>query len=248
MERWIGRTALVSGAYIGIGGGISKALIKHGINVVGCARNLEKLKDFGAKLEGPGTFLPIQCDVSQEAEVLAMFKIAKEKFGGVDICINNAGVSYATSILEGKVEHWKSILDVHVLGLSICSREAVKSMKEKGIDDGHIINIGSVLGQFVPKAYHHYSAAKFALKALTEGTRNEICAAGKNFRVTELAPGIVQTDMPNRVHGPEFAKELHSSLRVLQPEDVADSVVYILSAPPHVQITKLMIETTDPWP
>ena len=75
MERWIGRTALVTGAYIGIGGGISKALIKHGMNVVGCARNFEKLKDFEATLTGPGLFVPVKCDVSQEAEVVTMFKV-----------------------------------------------------------------------------------------------------------------------------------------------------------------------------
>ncbi len=75
MERWVGRTALVTGAYIGIGGGITKALIKHGMNVVGCARNFEKLKDFGTTLTGPGSFLPVQCDVSKEAEVIDMFKV-----------------------------------------------------------------------------------------------------------------------------------------------------------------------------
>ena len=174
-------------------------------------------------------------------------KIAKDKFGGIDVCINNAGLAYNTSILEGKVEQWSSIFNVNVLGLTICSREAVKSMKEKGIDDGHIINIGSIVGQYLPthEASNVFSATKFAL---TEGTRNEIRAVGKNFRVTELSPGLVETDILNRSHGAEFSEKLYSSLRALKPGDIADSVVYILSAPPHVQITRLIIETTDPWP
>ena len=101
MERWAGRTALITGAYSGIGGGISRALIKHGMNVVGCARDMEKLENFARTLEGPGTFVPVRCDVSQEAEVIAMVQIAKEKFGGVDVCINNAGLNHATPLLQG---------------------------------------------------------------------------------------------------------------------------------------------------
>ena len=79
MERWSGRTALITGAYSGIGGGISKSLIKHGMNVVGCGRNFDKLQEFGGTLEGPGTFVPVQCDISQEADVVAMMEIAKDK-------------------------------------------------------------------------------------------------------------------------------------------------------------------------
>ncbi len=87
------------------------------------------------------------------------------------------------------------------------------------------------------------------MRALTEGMRNEIRALGKNFRVTEISPGLTETDMSYRARGAEAAKKLYSSLRCLQPQDIADSVVYILSAPPHVQITELTIDTTDklPW-
>ena len=153
--------------------------------------------------------------------------------------------------MEGKVDEWKSLLDINVLGLTICTREAVQSMKEKGIDDGHIINIGSLVGQYIPKdmsVAHFYSGTKFALKALTQGTRNEVRAVGKNFRVTELSPGLVETDLAVKSLGPEAAKEFYASRRCLQPKDLADAVVYILSAPPHAQVTKLIIETTDKFP
>ena len=151
----------------------------------------------------------------------------------------------------GKVDEWKSLLDIHVLGLTICTREAVKSMKEKGIDDGHVINIGSLTGQKVPQGLDHvnfYSATKFAVKALTEATRNELHAVGKNFRVTELVPGVTETDIFSRSLGPQAAKEFCSRFRCLQPDDIAESVVYILSAPPHVQITMLIIDTIEPFP
>ena len=124
-------------------------------------------------------------------------------------------------------------------------------MKEKGIGDGHIINIGSIFGQYVPKEFHSsnmYTACKVATKALTEGTRNELSAVGKNFRVTELSPGYVETEFDTRMRGAEAAEKGKGDIKCMQPEDIADSVIYILGAPPHVQVTTLVIETTEPWP
>ncbi len=121
MDRWIGRTAVVSRAHSGIGAGISKALITHGMNVIGCARNIERLEEFSDNIKGPGTFVPVKCDVTKEQEVIQMMKLAEEKFGGIDVCINNSGLNHATTILEGNVEDWKSIMETNFLGASICT-------------------------------------------------------------------------------------------------------------------------------
>ena len=103
MERWSGRTALVTGCSAGIGAAISRALIRHGVNVVGCARRFEKLQEFSKSLEGQGKFLPVQCDVSNEGQVMNMLQQANDRFNGVDICINNAGLNYPSTLLDGKV-------------------------------------------------------------------------------------------------------------------------------------------------
>ena len=107
----------MTGAHSGIGAAITKALIKHQMNVIGCARNFDKLKEFADGLEGPGTFVPVKCDVAKEDEVIEMMKIAKEKFGGVDVCVNNAASNYNTTILEGSVEDWKRIVEANILGM-----------------------------------------------------------------------------------------------------------------------------------
>ncbi len=248
MDKWSGKTALVTGAYSGIGGAISEAMIKQGMNVVGCGRNIERLKDFASSLNGPGQFIPVKCDISIEEEVLDMFKTAKQKLGGIHVCINNAGLNFDTTLLEGKTDDWKKVLDINVIGLSVCTREAVKSMRENNIDDGHIINIGSLGGLRLEKDYHAahmYYASKFAVRALTEGTRNEVRDAGTNIRVSLISPGVVETEFQYRMRGPEKAKKMYGSIQTMEPKDIADSVVYVLSAPLHVQVTQLTIETTD---
>ncbi len=198
-------------------------------------------------------FIPVRCDITKESDIIEMFKVAKERFNGIDICVNNAGLNTTinSSLLEGNVENWETMLKTNILGYTICTREAVKSMKEKGIDDGHIINIGGTLGHYIiPKGgepYHFYSGTKYAVRALTEGTRNEVRSVGKNFRVTHISPGITETEIHQPL-GEEVVKKMLTSMRCLQPEDVGDSVLYALSAPPHVQITELIIDTTDTLP
>ena len=100
-------------------------------------------------------------------------------------------MSKFASLTDGSVDEWKAMLDTNVLGFAICTREAIKSMKEKGIDDGHLVTIGSTLAHYViPRGgepLNLYCGTKFAARALTKGTRNEVRLAGKNFRVTHIS-------------------------------------------------------------
>ena len=105
MDRWVGKLALVTGASVGIGCAIAENLVKQGVNVVGCARNIEKLKEIEKKLEKEsGKFHPFQCDLRKEDDILSMFKFIKEKFGALHICVNNAGLAHKASLLEGSTE------------------------------------------------------------------------------------------------------------------------------------------------
>ena len=248
MEKWIGRVALVTGSSAGIGAAVASALVDHGMNVIGCGRNIDKLNEFKETMKGKGTFTPIQCDVTSESSVISMFEEAKSKFGGIDVLINNAGLNKDTTLLGGATEDWRTVLDTNIVGLSICAREGFKSMKAKGADDGYIVNVGSIGGHVVAKhshVSHMYSGSKFAVRALTEGLRNEVRDAGTNIRVTHLSPGVVETEFRFRMQGAEAAKKFYASLRCLQGKDIADAVVYVLSTPPHVQVTELTINTTD---
>nr|CAD7415027.1 unnamed protein product [Timema poppensis] len=142
MLRWSGRVAVVTGASSGIGRSIAEELVKKGLQVVGLARRLDRLEELRDEVQNaPGKLYPIKCDITSEEDILAAFEWTKEHLNGVDILVNNAGVGTIQTLIENTTSELRKILDVNVLGLSICTREAVKSMRERGVDDGHIINI-----------------------------------------------------------------------------------------------------------
>ncbi|XP_063348458.1 dehydrogenase/reductase SDR family member 11-like isoform X1 [Pelmatolapia mariae] len=244
MERWRGRVALVTGASVGIGAAIAVELVRLGMKVVGCARDVGKIQKLAAECQSaghPGVLVPFKCDLSKEEEILAMFAAIKEQHKGVDVCINNAGLAHPEPLLSGKTSGWKNMMDVNILGLSICTREAYQSMKERNVDDGHIINLNSMSGHRVlPSATtHFYTATKFAVTALTEGLRQELRAEKTHIRATSISPGLVETEFGQRLFkdDPDKAAGLYSEYKPLEAKDVASSVVYVLSAPPHVQHT-----------
>ncbi|XP_060563185.1 dehydrogenase/reductase SDR family member 11-like isoform X1 [Ruditapes philippinarum] len=251
MEKWVGRVALVTGASAGFGESIAKRLVEYGMKVVGCARNIEKIQSLSESLkDSKGSLTAIRCDISKEDEILAMFEKIKKDLGGVDVCINNAGLSYNAPLLSGTTEQWRHMLDINVLGLCICSREAVKSMRERGVDDGHIVLMSSMSGhRVVPNAshIHFYAATKFAVKALTEGLRNEVCALKSHIRVTSISPGLAKTEFSHRLFKDDLeqADKRYSGIQAMTADDVTDSVIYALAAPTHVQVHDILVRPTE---
>uniref|UniRef100_UPI0037E81F46 dehydrogenase/reductase SDR family member 11-like n=1 Tax=Semicossyphus pulcher TaxID=241346 RepID=UPI0037E81F46 len=252
MDRWRGRVALVTGASVGIGAAIAKELVRHGMKVVGCARDVEKIQKLAAECQSvghSGVLVPMKCDLSNEEEILSMFSAIKEQHKGVDVCINNAGLAHLETLLNGKTSGWKNMLDVNVIGLCICTREAYQSMKERNVDDGHIVNINSMSGHRVVSnaATHFYSSTKFAVTALTEALRQELREANTHIRATCISPGLVDTEFAPRLFrdNAEKAVEIFSNLKALEAIDVANSVTYVLSAPPHVQIGDIQMRPTE---
>ncbi|XP_050985463.1 dehydrogenase/reductase SDR family member 11b [Labeo rohita] len=252
MDRWKGRVAVVTGASVGIGAAIAKSLVQHGMKVVGCARNVEQIEKLAAECvrsEFSGTLFPYKCDLTVEDDMLSMFSWIKGQHQGVDVCINNAGLALPELLLSGKTSGWKTMMDVNVIALSVCTREAYQSMKERNIDDGHIININSMSGHRVVNnaVTHFYTASKFAVTALTEGLRQELREAKTHIRATCISPGLVETEFAYRLFSEEQEKAAatYKSIKCLQADDIADAVVYVLSAPPHVQIGDIQMRPVE---
>ncbi|XP_016321039.1 dehydrogenase/reductase SDR family member 11-like [Sinocyclocheilus anshuiensis] len=252
MDRWRGRVALVTGASVGIGAEIAKSLVQHGMKVVGCARNMEQIQKLAAECVSSGfsgTLIPYKCDLSVEDDMLSMFSWIKVQHQGIDVCINNAGLALQGPLLSGKTSAWRTIMDVNVIALSVCTREAYQSMKERKVDDGHIININSICGHRVVNNAdaHFYTASKYAVTALTEGLRQELREAKTHIRATCISPGLVETEFAYRLfsENPEIAVATYKSVKCLQADDIANAVVYVLSAPPHVQIGDIEITPVE---
>ncbi|XP_055729614.1 dehydrogenase/reductase SDR family member 11-like isoform X2 [Salvelinus fontinalis] len=196
-----------------------------------------------------GTLIPYKCDLSCEEDILSMFSAIKTLHQGVDVCINNAGLAHNEPLLSGKTDGWRNMIDVNVLALSICTREAYQSMKERNVDDGHIININSMGGhRMVPSADEHfYCATKYAVTALTEGLRQELREAKTHIRATCISPGIVETEFAFRHHNsdPEKAAAVYESIKCLKAQDIASAVTYVLGTPPHVQIGEVQMRPVE---
>ncbi|RXG54088.1 Dehydrogenase/reductase SDR family member 11, partial [Armadillidium vulgare] len=142
MERWVGRVALVTGASSGIGAALCESLVRSGMKVVGIARGVEQIKSLSENLKGSkGSLLPLKCDLTKEADIRNVFDTIKKELGGVDICVNNAGLTNGKGILDSTVEEMHELSNVNVIALCLCSQLAILSMRERGVDDGHVINV-----------------------------------------------------------------------------------------------------------
>jgi len=247
MQRWIGKVALITGVSSGVGKETARRLLQNGVKVVGCGRRKDALQDVKDEMGTLGELMTVQCDVAEEEEVKSMFASINSKYGGVEICINNAGLSKDCPILSGSSEDWQTVMDVNVMGLLRVTRESVASMKSKGAKEGHIININSLSGHRVlPYAPNHvYSASKHAVTAITQGTRNELLSELPNLlcRVSQISPGLIQTPFVESAVGAEKAKPLFSGYQPLKPEDIAEIVISQLSLPQTVQVQDVLVRS-----
>ncbi|XP_062887385.1 dehydrogenase/reductase SDR family member 11a isoform X1 [Mobula hypostoma] len=247
MERWNGRVALVTGASVGIGAAVARALVQHGMIVVGCARRVDKIEKLAAECESAGysgTLIPYKCDLTSEEEILSMFSAIKTLHQGVDVCINNAGLAHPEPLLSGRTEFWRNMIDVNVIAMAICTREAYQSMKERNIDDGHIININSITGHISHPSnlIHFYGLTKYAVTALTDGLRYELCDQSSNIRATSISPGMVDTEFIHHMleNTSTSPFQLHGGMKILTGEDISSAVIFALSAPPHMNVGEII--------
>ncbi|XP_070185743.1 dehydrogenase/reductase SDR family member 11-like isoform X2 [Littorina saxatilis] len=251
MDRWVGRVALVTGASSGIGHSVAKALVTLGMKVVGCARTVEPIQVLAREMQNQqGSLTAIRCDISKEAEVKNLFQtICKhKKLGTIHVIVNSAGLAHEAPLLSGDTSQWRSMLDVNILGTLTCTREAVNLMEEQGVDDGHIFLLNSMSGHRVlaNKNIHFYGSTKYMITALTEGIRNELREKKTQTRVTAISPAVVETNFFGRMYNDtDRAQEFLSSAKFLEAKDVADAVIYALTAPPHVQVHDILMRATE---
>jgi 17beta-estradiol 17-dehydrogenase / 3beta-hydroxysteroid 3-dehydrogenase len=240
-----GKVALVTGASSGIGQHIAKALVQEGMIVIGCARREARLTQLADSLTTEkGSFITKVCDLRDTASILTLFQQVREEYGGIDVLINNAGLGHKAPLVSGGTELWREILEVNVLALCVCTREAIADMRLRG-DSGYVIHISSMSAHRVPTNSGMYSASKFAVRSLTEGLRQELRALESSIRVSSISPGFVETEFAEKYSGSkEIARQTYSKYKVLQANDIAEQTLFLLKSPPHVEIHDLLVRPT----
>lgn len=250
MDRWKDRVALVTGASSGTGRAIARELVRNGMRVAICARRKGRLQGLQRELAGKGgEILSVPTDLRDEVQIIGLFDTIRKRWGGVDVLVNNAGLGHNASLVDGKTDDWREMFELNVLALSICTREAVKDMRQRCYD-GYVIHISSMSGHrqapsIKGTSMYMYNATKYAVRALTEGLRRELREMGSGIRVTAISPGVMETEWAAKFHRSEgAAKEIFDERKVIQPEDIASIVRYVLSGPPHIQIHDILVRYT----
>jgi len=251
---------LVTGASVGIGQKIAEDLARNGMNVVACARSVGKIEELAKKVAADskaGKIYAVKCDLTKEQDILQLFKFIEDKVKHVDVLVNNAGLANPDDLLTGRTDKWREMLDLNVLGLSICAREALRLMEKNKIDDGHIININSMGGhQIFPNfpSSHFYGATKHMVTALSKALNAELRQKKTKIRVTNLSPGGVESEFGKSMNAASAGSETPADMiamasylqfPMLAPKDISDGVLYVVGAPAHVAIHELIIAPTE---
>ena len=227
--------AVVTGASSGIGAATVVALGRRGYQIVAGARRLARVRRVVGDL---GVALPL--DVTDEESIDQFVSAVSEKFGRIDVLVNNAGLALGLNpIAEARDEDWIEMWEVNVLGLMRMTRSSLPLLRKA--KHGHIVNLGSIAGFETYKGGAGYTASKHAVRAMSRTMRLEL--NGEPIRVTEIAPGMVETEFSTvRFRGDrKAAKAVYQGVKPLVAEDIAECIVFAVTRPPHVDIDEIVI-------
>lgn len=227
-----GSIAIVTGASKGIGKAVAEHLALHGVTVVLAARNRELLNGVAQGIVAAGGKADaIVTDVTSEHSVKNLVLEVRKRYGRIDILINNAGVGIFTNVVDMTMQQFDDMMNVNLKGVFLCSRAVLPAMKEQ--HRGEIVNIASLAGKNSFAGGSVYSATKWGLIGFSRSLMLEV--RDDNIRVVTIAPGSVNTG---------FADKERNEPTIIQPEDVAETVVFALTMPGRVNVSEIDIRPT----
>jgi len=245
MAKLDGKVAVVTGASSGIGEATVRSLAAEGATVVAAARRKERLDGLvGEITKGDGNAIAVECDVTDEEQAHGLVQRAVEEHRRIDILVNNAGVMLLSTVGKGLSDQWRQMFEVNVMGVLYVTDAGIAVMKEQG--SGHIVNVSSVAGRKVTRdSSGVYAGSKHAVHAISEGLRQELLE--DNIRVTIVAPGAVETELPDHITDEDARESLSGlmSLERLQAEDIANAIVYAVTQPARVSVNEILIRPTQ---
>ena len=241
-----GKTAIVTGASSGIGEATSRALAAAGARVAAVARRQDRLDTLVEDIvKSGGDAIAVTGDVTDRETCAAVVERVIQTWGRIDILVNNAGLMLLGPVLGASFEDWDRMLELNLRAALTMTHNVVPHMIDR--KSGDIVNISSVAGRTTRAGSAVYNATKWGLNAFTDTLRQELAQQKTGIRTTLIEPGAADTEL--RSHNtPEIQQQQQTrfaGLTVLQPDDVARTILFAVTQPPHVSINEILIRPTD---
>jgi NADP-dependent 3-hydroxy acid dehydrogenase YdfG len=236
------KVVVITGASSGLGEATARALSAQGARVVLGARRADRIQALARELTGGGgTALALTTDVTDRAQVRNLVDAAVRECGRIDVMINNAGLMPQAPLERLRIDEWDRMIDVNIKGVLYGIAAALPHMMQQKA--GHFINVSSVAGHKVGPGSAVYAATKHAVRALSEGLRQEVKAY--NIRTTVISPGAVATELPNSTTEPDTAERIRKVYEIAIPaHSFARAVVFAISQPDDVDINEILFRPT----
>ncbi len=237
-----GKVVVITGASSGLGEATARLLSAQGATVVLGARRVNRIQALANELKASeGKATAIATDVTQCDQVKKLVDAAVQAFGRIDVMINNAGLMPQAPLERLKIDEWDRMIDVNIKGVLYGIAAALPYMKQQKA--GHIINVSSVAGHKVGPGFAVYAATKHAVRALSEGLRQEV--KPYNIRTTVVSPGAVATKLPNSTTEPDVAEKVRKAYEIAIPaESFARAVTFAMSQPEDVDVNEILFRPT----
>jgi NADP-dependent 3-hydroxy acid dehydrogenase YdfG len=237
MQKVTDKVVLVTGASSGIGEAIARTLAAAGATLVLGARRIERINALAAEIAGAGgTALAVPVDVTDREDVQSFAAAALDAYGRIDVMINNAGVMPLSPMASLKVDEWDRMVDVNIKGVLHGIAAVLPAMNRQRL--GHIINMASIGGLHVTPTAAVYCATKFAVRAISDGLRQE----NDRIRVTSVCPGVVTSELADSISDETAREEMRAFRAIaLQPEAIANAVLHVITQPDDVDTTEIVV-------
>ena len=237
-----GKVVAITGASSGIGEATALLLARRGAKVVLGARRSVLLEALAERIaSGGGEAACARTDVRRRDDLSDLVRLACERYGKLDVLVNNAGVMPVSPLDDLRVEDWEAMIDVNIKGVLYGIAAGLPVFRKQGF--GHFVNIASTAGHRIVPTMSVYAGTKFAVRAISEGLRQE---AGDKLRVTIISPGFTRTSFAESVTNPEVKAQLEASRDKLAmpPDAVARAIAFAIEQPAEVDVNEIVIRPT----
>lgn len=237
------KVVAITGASSGIGAATARHLAAKGAKVMLGARRVDRLNDQVEAIHtAGGEAQAIALDVTDRSSMQNFVDATVDSFGRLDVLIGNAGLMPLSFMDEGKVDEWERMVDVNIKGVLFGIASALPVFRSQ--KSGHFVHLTSIADRIITPAAAVYSATKFAVRALSDGLRQEV---GPDIRVTIIAPGTTESELTDTISNPVFKQNLmdRSWQDVMPAEVIADAIAYAISRPKGIGVNELVVRPTS---